>query len=95
VARKRNRDAIVWFDEAARRFSVTPETLREWVSEGRFPAPRSLGARPFYTEEDLAYAVHFADRWRPQDVPGRPRKDTDLSGKARKQQDSGGTEGVS
>jgi hypothetical protein len=91
VAKKRAK--MVWFDEAARRFNVSPDTLREWILEGRFPSPRGDGNRLFYTEAELDSIVEhgFLGRWKPAgETAGKSRKE---QGKGGKGQDSEGTVG--
>lgn len=90
------RATIVWFDEAARRFNVKPDTLREWIAEGRFPAPRGDGNRLYYTEAELQAMVEhdFLGRWKPsalrESAPGNSRKQ---QGRGGKEQDSEGSAG--
>lgn len=90
---KKRRTAIVWFDEAARRFSVKPDTLREWIAAGRFPSPRGDGNRLFYTEADLDAIVEhdFLGRWKPQEEP--PAKGGKQPAKGGKEQDVAGSGG--
>lgn len=83
------RSQIVWFKDAAKRFKVTVETLREWIMEGRFPSPRGDGNRQFYTEAELDHIVEhgFFGRWKPavalpsENLPGKARKGTEKRGK--------------
>src|SRR5688572_8094353 len=84
------RAKIIWFDEAAGRFKVTPDTLREWIAEGRFPAPRGHGNRLFYTQAELDDIVEhdFLGRWKPapttsseSGTAGRSRKEPGKRGK--------------
>lgn len=84
MARKRAK--IVWFDDAARRFDVKPDTLREWIAEGRFPAPRGSGNTLYYTEAELDHIIEhdFLGRWKPRPPPG------ETAGKSRKEPARGG-----
>lgn len=94
MAKKDKRTVVVWFDDAAARWKVTPDTLREWIAQGRFPAPLGDGARQFYTEHDLETLIPFLGRWKPQErEPEKSRKEPDKTGRNRKEQDSEGTGG--
>ncbi len=53
-------------DEVARMRGVEPETWKQWVKEGRAPAPRADGKKPYYTRADVACYFHLAGRWGPK-----------------------------
>lgn len=94
MAKTPKRARIVWFDDAAARFRVTPDTLREWIAAGKFPAPLGDGARLFYTEKDLQDLIPFLGRWAPAcEPPGKSRKEPEVPGRGRKGQDSEGSTG--
>lgn len=93
MAAKRDRHAIVWLDEAARRLGVSEDYLREGVAAGDYPAPRGVGNRLFYTEEDMDGIVLFFGRWRVQEKPGKVGKNPEKPGKGRKDPESEGQAG--
>ena len=95
MANKRAR--IVWFNAAAKRFSVHPDTLREWIAEGRFPAPRGDGNRLYYTEAELDAIIEhgFYGRWKPQAAAGNAgRKEPETPARGRKERDLPGSSGA-
>lgn len=91
MAKKRSR--VVWFDDVARRFNVTPETLRDWIAEGRFPHPQGVGNRLFYSEAELDAIVEcaFLGRWGPAPPAGQPAA-SEKSGKSREKPGKSGSE---
>ncbi len=54
----RNRDRLLSTGKAARRLSVTPDTVLKWIKSGRLPAVRTAGGHYRIAPNDLDSLIH-------------------------------------
>jgi hypothetical protein len=68
---------VLTLAQVARLFGYEVKSLRKLIKEGRFPPPRGIWPKEYYTGEDVAAARHYFGRWQPEAEPGPKKKDAE------------------